>query len=286
MNQVEGAAWRKQRKITASSFNERNMGLVWNESLRQAREMLEWWILQDGKGVRSTAKNMSTLTLHVLVSAGFGKSYPFQDSSKFLKNQPDPMNYRDALSLILENAIIILALGPKFLARLSRPKSLARLGQATVTFKKYMTDVLEEEKGLMAQGKPGRGNLMNSLIRASDDITENNHDGSVVTHTHGGLTENEIFGNMFVFSFAGHDTTAHTLTFTIFLLAAHPAVQVWLREELQYYLSDVQPQWSYQEKFPKLKRSLAVLVSNFVCWSFGGHLSILGHPVSSSDFLC
>lgn len=60
------------------------------------------------------------------------------------------MNNRDALSMILENTMIILIFGPKFLARLSRPRKLVRIGQATFTFKKYMTDILEEEKNLMA----------------------------------------------------------------------------------------------------------------------------------------
>jgi cytochrome P450 len=245
------------------------MRLVWDESLRQASEMLAWWKTQEGKGVRSTARNMSTLTLHVLASACFGKSYPFQGSTDTL-TEADPTNHRDALSLVLENILLVLIFGPNFLARLSRPKRLARLGQATVTFKKYMTDLLEEEMDLMAQGKSERGNLMASLIRGSDEARETTDPigttklGSRAPQSRGGdgLTEDEIYGNMFVFSFAGHDTTAHTLTFTICLLAAHPAVQEWLREELRYYLPPgPRHNWSYQETFPKLKRCLAVLVS-------------------------
>jgi cytochrome P450 len=255
MKQAEGPAWQKQRKITASSFNERNMKLVWDESLRQATEMLNWWKMHDNKGVRSTARNISTLTLHVISTVGFGKSYPFQSSIETVKKDSS-MNYRDALSLILENVMLILILGPKLLGRLSQPKKLARLGQATMIFKQYMTDMYEEEKGLVAQGKSKSGNLMTSLIRASDEVA---HAGS-------GLTENEIYGNMFIISFAGHDTTAHTLTFTINLLAAHPEVQNWMREELQYYLHDDAPSnLSYEESFPKLKRTLAVFVSILAC---------------------
>lgn len=249
------------------------MRLVWDESFRQASEMLAWWKMQGSIGVRSTARNLSTLTLHVLSSAGFGKSYPFQGSTEAVK-EASPTNHRDALSMILENTMVILIFGPRLLARLSRPRKLARLGQATVTFKKYMTDILEEEKNLMAQGKSGKGNLMTSLIRASDERMEESHaskntkDGSLLTNAHGGLTENEIYGNMFVFSFAGHDTTAQTLTFTIHLLAAHPEVQDWMWEELQYYLTDSAPSsWSYDEVFPKLKRCLAVLVSIVGCLS-------------------
>ncbi len=265
-------------------MNERTMRLVWDESLRQASEMLDWWKMQEGKGVRSTARNMSTLTLHVLARACFERSYSFQGSTDTL-TEADPTNHRDALSLILENIVLILAFGPKFLARLSRPKRLARLGQATVTFKKYVTDLLKEEKDLMAQGKSERGNLMASLIRASDeegvttDPSRNPQVGSRAPPSRGGggLTEDEIYGNMFVFSFAGHDTTAHTFTFAIYLLAAHPAVQEWLREELRYYLPRGAPShWSYHETFPKLKRCLAVLVSVLLCSQSRGKLSSSG----------
>lgn len=57
------------------------MTLVWVESLRQASEMLRWWRSDHPDGVRSTAKDIKALTLHVLFSAGFGKSYPLGDST-------------------------------------------------------------------------------------------------------------------------------------------------------------------------------------------------------------
>ncbi|KAJ5732313.1 cytochrome P450 [Penicillium malachiteum] len=48
-----------------------------------------------------------------------------------------------------------------------------------------------------------------------------------------GLMIEEIFGNIFAINFAGHDTTANTLCFATYLLAAHPEVQDWVSEELQ-----------------------------------------------------
>ncbi|KAI0169099.1 cytochrome P450 [Hypoxylon sp. FL1284] len=54
----------------------------------------------------------------------------------------------------------------------------------------------------------------------------------------GGLTESEIYGNMFAFNFACHDTTAHAFTFALYFLATHPKVQDWLSEELRAVLRD------------------------------------------------
>ena len=48
-----------------------------------------------------------------------------------------------------------------------------------------------------------------------------------------GLTVDEIFGNIFVINFTGHDTTANTLAFSILLLAANPEVQYWVAEKLR-----------------------------------------------------
>lgn len=109
---------------------------------------------------------------------------------------------------------------------------------------------------------------MTSLVRASADVARTTHLGNQAsTHDQGRLTENEIYGDMFVFNSAGHDTTAHTLSFAIVILSAHPSVQDWLLEELQYVLGDTKPEiWNYTEVFPRLKRCLAVLVgSDTIC---------------------
>jgi cytochrome P450 len=45
---TDGSDWKRQRKITTPPFNERNDGLVCDESRRQAEEMLETWL---NKGV-------------------------------------------------------------------------------------------------------------------------------------------------------------------------------------------------------------------------------------------
>ena len=94
-----------------------------------------------------------------------------------------------------------------------------------------MTDLYEEQKLALSNGQIGDRNLMTLLIQASEKEAK----------TSVGLTENEIYGNMFVFNFAGHDTTAHTLTFVFMFLAAKPAVQDWLGEELRYVFGTREP---------------------------------------------
>ena len=77
------------------------------------------------------------------------------------------------------------------------------------------------------------------------------------------LTETKIYGNIFVFSFAGHNTTANVLAFAVELLATRPAILDWIAEELQGVIGYKEPtEWSYHDDFSPLKRCLAVIVSN------------------------
>lgn len=79
-----------------------------------------------------------------------------------------------------------------------------------------MTLVYEEKKQSVVDGNNGSSNLMTSLVRASADAVDGNNQG--------GLIEQEIYGNIFVFNFAGHDTTANSLAFGIALIATRPDV--------------------------------------------------------------
>lgn len=65
---------------------------------------------------------------------------------------------------------------------------------------------------------------------------------------------------VFIFNFAGHDTTAHTFVWVMCFLAGNPQVQDWIHEEIQNALGDrPKDQWDYKTDFPRLKRCMAVL---------------------------
>ena len=111
---------------------------------------------------------------------------------------------------------------------------------------------------MMDRGEKGSGSLMTSLVRALD--THQKED----TKTTGtrGLSVDEIFGNIFVINFAGNDTTANTLAFTLILLAANQEVQHWVREEVRRVTKGMDvAHWDYEKLFPQLMRCRAILVS-------------------------
>jgi cytochrome P450 len=69
------------------------------------------------------------------------------------------------------------------------------------------------------------------------------------------LTDEELISNMFIFFFAGHETTAGTLHWAMLCLAENPKVQEKLFQEVSEVLQGRSPTY---EDFPKLKYAFSV----------------------------
>lgn len=245
--------------------------MVWTESLRQSHQILENCLACGDSGTNAIADIARQFALNVLMRASFGKAYDFQfpsESQDAIETAPSAifssskrgeiMDYRESLQLILKNCILIVALGPRFLEKWGDINSkLLLLGRATRSFRHHL-DAMYEESRLGDKQQELRANLMAYLVRSSTDDKL--------------LTQEEVRGNMFIYAFAGHDTMAHGLAFTLVLMAAHPEVQDWIREELQAVLSAEHSEWSY-ESFGRLKRTLSVQVKSHLLWNRRGELS-------------
>ena len=191
----------------------------------------------------------------------FGKSYPFRgaDEKTSLADE-DSSSYGEALKIILDRCIPLVVLGRKHLSKSWLPKSFRELYRATLVFQEHMTKAYEGEKQAMMSNDKLENNLMTSLVRAAQ-ANVNQKESTTGTHQEG-LTEEEVYGNVFVFNFAGHDATANSLAIGICLLATRPDIQDWIAEELNAVLAGVESQESsYESIFPRLPRCLAVVVS-------------------------
>lgn len=197
-----GQSWKTQRRIATRCFNEQSNEIVWSEALTLADDMLCYW--SSKPEVASAAHDLRTLSLHVLSRAGFGKSFKFQGHDERGKSGDVDLstNYKESLQIVVENLILIIALGTSFIAKPWLPEKIRTVNKALVGFKSYMTSMYEEEKRAFAEGEARDHNLMTGLIRASQDEAQ-------TENSSGGLTESEIYGNMFTFNFAGHDTVSH-----------------------------------------------------------------------------
>jgi cytochrome P450 len=251
---ANGPDWARHRKIVATPFNESIMSCTWDESVEQASQMLDAWVNGEAKEINSVSGDTRTLSLNVLAATGFRKSYPFRSA----QDQTGPANYRDSLQTILDNAILLMVAPRNLLSLPFVPQSWKRLGEAAKDFKNHMVTMLNDETKALNEGKPGTGSIMTTLVRAMDI----QHEGTKIEGSDAsskGLSVDEIFGNIFVINFAGHDTTANTLSFTMLLLSAYPEVQDWVAEELHSLPENIKGH--YSAIFPKLNRCRAIMVS-------------------------
>lgn len=223
--------------------------------------MLRLWTSTKSEGFTSSADDARTLALHVLAYVAFQKSYPFQSNANSEVKDADSLTYRDSISIILQNALIIMVLPEGAFSPSFMPLKWQRIGWAVKSFREHMQRQIEDERSLMQSGKPGTGNLVSNLVRASNEAEDDMGGTRKHDSPNKSLSKAEILGNIFVFNFAGHDTTAISFGYILLLLAAHNDVQDWVHEELEQYIGDQDPKaLSYNELFPKLKRCLAVLV--------------------------
>lgn len=275
VDSVNKDEWQRHRKITAPSFNERNVSLicytpksiihqgsqlmlrqssiVWAESLHQSSGLLSRWTSTVGLEISSTHNDSLTLALNVILGAGFGKSSDFDSVTS-----PGPghlLSFKQSLHTILQKFIAVI-----FAASLTSkldfliPDKYNTVGIAIREFKQYLVEMVAEERASLTAGNPEKHTLVSALMRASD-LEEIQGKGKNT------LSVEEIYGNLFMFSFAGHDTTANTLSYALILLAANEKALSWMKEEISAVVGGSDPEdWEYEKIFPQLKRCLAVMV--------------------------
>ena len=258
LNSVEGEDWQRHRRLTAPSFNEKTSSLVWDEASRQARDMVASWSRKGSEGTKDTVGDTATLALHVLTSAGFGVAYSFGQGVQSL-SQGHAMTYKESLSLCLQNIITFSIFPKRFLSLKFLPSELRTLGKAAHEFQRYMEETLAHERSSASDRQSGSGNLASALVQASEDAKKSMVEGKKIKV---GLSDDEIFGNIFAYNLAGHETTANTVATALVLLAAHPQYQDWLTEEIDSVVGTSREAWQYEKAFPNLHRCLAVMVSN------------------------
>ena len=193
------------------------------------------------------------VALHVLTYAGFGTRHDFSTGVRGVQ-EGHSLNYRDALCLVLSNIPVTIIFPVWFLLSPIAPKSWQNIGLGIKEFKKYMEEMFERERSsVQDSSNPLKKSLTSELIRASED-DKTGVDGQPSK----GLSDAEIYGNMYIFNFAGHDTTANTMAYAIALMAIDPPIQEWVAEEVNRVFSQVDRN-QYDKVFPRLKRVQALM---------------------------
>jgi len=199
-----------------------------------------------------TVDGLRNIAMNVLGHSGYGQSQPWTSESYTVQDSDeDEMNYFKAVWLVALN-LIAAALLPSRILKLSfMPQTWRALGKAMDNIQTYAEDLLDSERELAKLDSTPRTNVLSQLVQLSDEGRKGSSGLS--------LSESEIRGNLFLFTAAGFDTTANTMTYAVALLATQPCWQEWIREEIQTLDQDI-AKWNYDEVFPKCQKVLAVMV--------------------------
>ena len=260
----DGEHWARQRKLIAANINEKISDTVFQESRKQALQMMDVYSTENDGVTNTYAEGLKGIAINVLGVAGYGMSRSWKQSLE--KQEPLPgfkLTYIEATRLAIDH-IVEASLFPAWFFLLGiMPKSVRELGYAVKEFPAHTQNMLDSER----KNPSGKVNMMNMLVKesdAADDVGGEKGKGRA------GLTEDEIMGNLFVFTAAGFDTTANTMAYAMTLLACYSEWQDWMGEEVDEVLAGREEgELEYNEVFPKLVRVLAVMVSTPSSFALG-----------------
>ncbi|KAF2012229.1 cytochrome P450 [Aaosphaeria arxii CBS 175.79] len=274
---TEGSDWRMHRKLTAPAFSEKNNELVFVESLHHAKSLLRLWTGADGKGdttITDPALDTMRFALYVVSRAGFDVRvfWPHEEEARangqFAEEKTDTnslsvtsevpeghsMNYREAISELLENMMWTQIIPPKYLP-MSPFKLHRTVGQSVKEWGQYMSEMYELKKTQVLSGNTSVDgmDLFLSLIRHSN----------ILTDTNSRFAKSDLLGNAFVILLAGHETTANAIHFSLLFLAMNPSCQRRLQQDIDRILKGRNPQdLSYEDDFSKLFDGMPAAVMN------------------------
>ncbi|KAG6809204.1 hypothetical protein H0H93_016018, partial [Arthromyces matolae] len=152
------------------------------------------------------------MALLVIARCGFGFAFKWSAPP----TTPDgEMSVQEALR-ILADSYVIGFIVPAWIRNLPL-HGFDKIRQALEAFSTFMEHEIvarTEEVRSGSESAEERTDAFTMLVRANEQET-----GKLK------LSNREVIGNVFILLFAGHETTAHTLSATLALLALHPKIQ-------------------------------------------------------------
>ncbi|KAJ7174978.1 cytochrome P450 [Mycena crocata] len=250
---TEGEEWKSHREVAKPAFNDANNVYVWEET----RRIVHHWI----HGLIEAAtdeidvdllEDFTKITMLVIASAGFGNRTSWADASE--KSTSGRMPFLTALATSSQ-LLVPRSITPEWLIDLAYTVPLPILGpkfriirQSFADLKHHMMEVVSHAR--MDTGIVHDAALLKNLVASNVDDDE-----KLGTKR---LTDGELLSNTFVFLAAGHETTSHTLSFMVGLLALYPDVQRRVYEEVQSLCVDPSTILNYKEHLHKLVFTTAV----------------------------
>ena len=208
----DGDMWRRQRRLVQPAFTRPRLAEYGAIMAAEASQQAEALATPRPRAVDLSAI-ITGLTLRIVSRTLFGQS--IDDSPRIGR----AMRW-------LNNAFAT----PDLLPRNVPTPTRMRMQRANSDLNAAVHEIIEHRRKQLAQGYAPPPDLLQRLLLARDE----EGDGA-------GLTDQEIRDQLLTLYLAGHDTTTHAVTWTMYLLSQHPAALQRLRAELDRVLAGRPP---------------------------------------------
>ena len=229
----DGPSWKRQHKLIMPGFHKRRVDAYATTMVDFTERLLSHWVPGEQRDVRA---DLLELTLEIVTKTLFDIDVAAGDASAIHRAMVD-------ISERLVGDADLLIPRPRWWPT----EANRRKYKAIHALEEIIWRVLADRR----KNGEDRGDLFSHMVFARDDA--------------GGMSDKQLRDESMTLIFAGHETTAHALTWTWYLLAKHPEIAARVREELTRVLGSERvtvehlPQLTYLESV--LKESLRVLPS-------------------------
>ena len=210
----EGDFWRRQRKLAQPAFHRERIAAYAQIMVDETRSYVSGWKAGE---TRDIYHEMTQLTMPIALRTLFGSE---------LENLERVSHSVELTQSHYRKWIHLLTMLPGWIPT---PR-LPGLNRAVTELDSIVYKLIADRR---ASGED-RGDLLSMLLRAQVEETEGDNKSEIGAE----MTDKQLRDEVLTLFLAGHETTALTLTWTLYLLAQYPDVEAKVRAELQAALGD------------------------------------------------
>jgi cytochrome P450 len=195
VNTTNHADWQRHRKITSQAFREGTYDLVWEESLKQADQLLHAIERRGQNNLVKLREDFALLAMHVLSSAVFGHSYNYGAGLQQVE-AGHKLSYFASLAFIMHNIMSVILFNGLQAPDWILPSFLRNVKLAVSEYQQYLTEAVQQEQRAGMNKRSG-ASLVTALVQANEDAKNETHSaGGLPMH----LSDEELYGNMYMFN--------------------------------------------------------------------------------------
>jgi cytochrome P450 len=229
----DGESWKRQHKLIMPGFHKKRVDAYAPTMVEFTERMIDRW--KEGER-RDMRVELNALALEVVTNTLFDIDIGKEDSKTI----------RDAIGEVSEILVTDadkMILRPDWWPTAANRRKKRAIAKIEQIIRRAHEDRLTSQKD--------RGDLFSHMVFVEDE--------------QGRMSDKQLRDEAMTLIFAGHETTAHALTWTWYLLATHPEKVAKMREELDHVLGDRRAEVEDLPNLPYLemvvKESLRLLPS-------------------------